>query len=145
MRWYLTIINYLYIIFSKESRARKSPTQLDWTIRLLTVMKRGEILPPPLCYVGQVVHELRANEIVGLLKDIWAYMKMNVPVPTIFIRESNTKKFTRNPEYSKVDPVFTERLRLAILNNVETLGYLYCKLFPVVVPQTKNGTDTNGR
>jgi len=119
--------------------------QLEWTIRLLTIMKLGEILPSPLCYVGKVVHELKSCEIVGLLRDIWAFMRKNVPDPTLFIRDSSTKKFTRNPDYCKVDPELTETLRLTILNNVEKLGYLYCKLFPVVnPPAVENGKETNG-
>ena len=94
-------------------------------------MKTGEIIPPPLCYIGEVVHELKACEIVGLLKDIWSYMKINVPVPTAYIQDPKTGRFFRNPEFIKFDPMFTEKLRLAILNNVEQLGYLFPKLFPL--------------
>lgn len=93
-------------------------------------MKTGELLPPPLCFIGQVIHELRSHEVLGLLRDVWNYMRLNVPVPTIFMKEPNSARFVRNPEFSKVDPAFTEKLRLAILNNIDKLGYLYPKLFP---------------
>lgn len=93
-------------------------------------MKTGQLLPPPLCHVGQVFHELKANEILHLLRDIWGYMRMNVPVPALFVKDSATKLFNRNSDFLKVDPVFTEKLRLIILNNVETLGFHYPKFFP---------------
>lgn len=95
-------------------------------------MKTGQLIPPPLSYIWQVVHELKSHEVLALLKDVWSYMKSNVPVPTIFIRDPDpsVNRFVRNPEFSKVDFVYTEKLRLCILNNIETLGYLYPKLFP---------------
>jgi len=94
-------------------------------------MKTGQLLPPPLCYIGQVVPELKSNEVLLLLKDIWSYMRVNVPVPTSFVQDPVSKKFIRNSDFQKVDSIFTERLRLTALNNVETLGFLYQKLFPM--------------
>jgi len=119
----------------QEVSAKNSPTQLEWTIRLLKIMKTGQLIPPPLSFIWQVVYELKAHEVLALLKDVWSYMKMNVPVPTIFMKDPDpsSNAFVRNPEYSHVDLVYTEKLRLAILCNVETLGYLYPKLFPVRV------------
>lgn len=39
-------------------------------------MKVGQLIPPPLCHIGLVIAELRANEVVALLRDIWWYMKV---------------------------------------------------------------------
>lgn len=66
-------------------------------------------------------------------------MRMNVPSPSIFIKDQNSYMFVRSPEYSKVDLVYTEKLRLAILNNIETLGYLFPKLFQI------QNDSSNGR
>ncbi|ODM91885.1 Integrator complex subunit 5 [Orchesella cincta] len=129
--------------FSKESKSRNSPVQLEWTVRLLNIMKSGQLLPPPLCYVGHILHELKANEVLYLLRDIWGYMRMNVPVPALFIKDPSTKICIRNSDFLKVDPSFTEKLRLVLLNNVETLGHHYPKFFPVasIVP---SGSKNNG-
>ena len=98
-------------------------------------MKTGQLIPSPLSFIGHVLGELKANEVLSLLRDIWWYMKGNVPVPTVFIKDPLSKKFIRDADFGKVDPALTEKLRLAILNNVETLGHLYPKLFPI----QKNG------
>ncbi len=122
----------------QKAVAEKSPDQLKWTVRLVNIMKTGQLIPPPLSYIGQVIGELKANEVLALLRDIWWYMKGNVPVPTVFIKDPLSKKFVRDAEFSKVDPVLTEKLRLAIINNVEKLGHLYPKLFPT---QLNVGSD----
>ena len=107
-------------------------------------MKVGQLIPPPLCYVGQTLNQLKANEIIGLLKDIWAYMKMNVPVPTVFVKDPQRKKFLRNADFSKLDPNYSEKLRLAILNNVEELGYLFPKFFPLQPQQQQSQSAAQG-
>ncbi|XP_035710645.1 integrator complex subunit 5 isoform X4 [Folsomia candida] len=91
----------------QEAPAKNSPNQLEWTIRLLQIMRTGQLIPPPLCYIGQVVHELKSHEVLALLKDVWSYMKMNIPVPTIFIRkDAKSNRFIRNPEFSKISVNF---------------------------------------
>lgn len=108
-------------------------------------MKTGQLLPPPLSFVGQILHELKANEVLYLLRDIWGYMRVNVPVPALFVKDPATRNFNRNSEFFKVDPVFTEKLRLVLLNNVESLGLHYPKFFPSGSnPPAKNGTTENG-
>jgi len=114
----------------QEAKSNLYPAQLEWTVRLVNVMHTGQLIPPPLCYIGQMIQELRACEVLTLLKDIWWYMKINVPVPTVFIKDLATKRFIRNADFTKVDPAFTEKLRIVLLNNVEELGYLYPILFP---------------
>src|SRR5207237_1819717 len=115
-----------------------SPDHVKWTIRLINIMKTGQLLPPPLCHIGQTLGDLKASEVLALLRDVWCYMKLNVPVPTNFIKDPHSKKFVRDAEFSKVDPAYTEKLRLAIIDNVEGSGHLYPKLFPT---QTNCGPD----
>jgi len=95
------------------------------------MMRTGHLIPPPLSYIGQVLGELKANEVLALLRDIWAFMREHVPVPALYVMNSSSNKFIRGPDFAIVDPALTEKLRLAILNNVETLGHLYPKLFPI--------------
>ena len=116
---------------SQDIKVSRTPIQLQWTLRLIEIMKTGQLIPPPLCHIGKVLPKLKSTEAFLLLKDIWWYMKVNVPVPTAFIRDAVTKKYIRNSDFLKIDPVFTEKLRLVVLNNVETFGHLYCKLFPM--------------
>lgn len=126
----------------QEAKATNYPTQLECTIRLINIMKSGQLLPPPLSFTGDILHELRASEVLHLLRDIWSYMRVNVPVPTVFIKDPATKTF-RNSEF-KVDQVYTEKLRIVLLNNVETLGHHYPKFFPANRTSTKNGSAEQG-
>jgi len=71
-------------------------------------MKIGQLIPSPLCFIGEILEELKSSEVLFLLKDVWAHMKVNVPAPTGFVESTSGKdvKFTRTEEFYKVDAFF---------------------------------------
>jgi integrator complex subunit 5 len=127
---------------AQQTRAVSNPRLLECTIRLLGVMKIGQFIPPPFCYLGDILQELQSREIVGLLEDVWAYMRMHVPVRTAFTQSAVSKNFVRTWESNDFDPFAMDRLRFTILKHAEKVGYLLGRFFPSAVePETPASPD----
>lgn len=64
-----------------------------------------------------------------ILRDcVWNYLRDNVPAPALFTRDANGNMW-RSSADSRVPSEYTETLRLVMLNNIQSLGPLYCTLF----------------
>lgn len=65
------------------------------------------------------------------MRDIWNYLRDNVPAPALFIRDMPTGVAWR--ENMPQDAQYTETLRLTMQTHLEKFGGLYAQVF--VKPQ----------
>lgn len=114
---------------SQEKSATNCPKQMDASRRVLKVMSAGQLLPPPLSCVGEILHHLTPFEVSCLLSDVWQYMKDNVPSPALFVHKNG--HYWREPKQGDVDRKYTERLRMIMLGNIATCGPIFQKFFRV--------------
>ncbi|XP_023226781.1 integrator complex subunit 5-like [Centruroides sculpturatus] len=125
----------------QEKKTSNSPKQLEITQRLIDVMAIGQILPPPLAYIGEILQSITPFEMFCLLSDIWQYMKDNVPSPALFTLTKNGRMwrdFSQNVSEMKseskikliCEKKYTDRLRFIMQANIEKFGSIYPKFFP---------------
>ncbi len=105
--------------------AKDSRDAMDMTCRLIELMATGQLLPPPLSYLSEVISRVSPHEVYILLKDVWAFMRDNVPTPALFGSDRPSPALWRDLSEYKMDPRYTERLRLIMLANIDTVGHLY--------------------
>ncbi|KAL1494259.1 hypothetical protein ABEB36_009883 [Hypothenemus hampei] len=102
---------------------------LETTIKVIDVMALGQLLPPPLCYVRDVLPSLRSFEIVDILRDcIWCYMRDHIPSPALFSCDPNGVHW-RDPITARPPERYTNTLRIIMQRNIESLGHLYSQMF----------------
>ncbi|KAK5644511.1 hypothetical protein RI129_005811 [Pyrocoelia pectoralis] len=107
----------------------KYKSMLDTTTKVLDVMALGQLLPPPLSSIRDVIPCLKCSEIVQILRDcVWNYMRDNVPSPALFNCDSSGVVW-RDPTTSRPPEVYTTTLRIIMQQNIETVGHLYCHMF----------------
>lgn len=125
----------------QERTTLNSPKQLEITQRLIDVMALGQILPPPLAYISEILQSITPFETFCLLSDIWQYMKDNVPSPALFTLNKNGRMwrdFSQNVNEIKselkiktvCEKKYTDRLRYILQANIEKFGSIYPKFFP---------------
>ncbi|BES89313.1 integrator complex subunit 5 [Nesidiocoris tenuis] len=115
---------------SQQGRGPGHNTRLiATTTTLLQIMALGQLLPPPLTALSDVVPKIPPNQVAQILRDcVWNYLRDNVPAPALFTRDANGNMW-RSSADSRVPSEYTETLRLVMLNNIQSLGPLYCTLF----------------
>ncbi|XP_066991548.1 integrator complex subunit 5 isoform X2 [Anabrus simplex] len=102
---------------------------LDTTVRVLEVLALGQLLPPPLASLRDIVPHLKAQEVVQILRDcVWNYLRDHVPSPALFTRDS-TGLTWRDSSLARPGSQYTDTLRFILQNNIDELGYLYFELF----------------
>lgn len=107
---------------------------LNLTIRLLDVMSLGQLLPPPLANIQDILPYLSNAEVVQVLRNcIWNYMRDHVPSPALFGCDPSGLHW-RDPTAARPPPPYTETLRTFMYKNIDKTGVLYAQLF-VNVPE----------
>ncbi|XP_043288264.1 integrator complex subunit 5 [Venturia canescens] len=97
---------------------------------LANVMALGQLLPPPLVCLRDVLPILSPNQINTVMREcIWAYMHENVPSPALFTLTEGSNIAWRDTDTSTPNIRFTETLRLLLLANIHKSGPLYATLF----------------
>lgn len=101
------------------------------TQQLLDLLSLGQLLPASLASSHHLLPDISPPQVVLLLRDVWNYLKDNVPAPALFVRDPNTGVAWRDnlPQLAQ----YTECLRLTMQTHLETLGGLYAQVF--VKPQ----------
>merc|ERR1740128_266886 len=107
----------------QEKYAKDSLASLEMTSSLIELMATGQLLPPPLSYLSEIIGHISPHEVHVLLKDVWAFMRDNVPAPSLFV--ADRPNVVRELSDYKMDPRYTERLRLIMLANISSVGHLY--------------------
>ena len=147
------------------SRLTDHPVQLDNTKRVLELMAIGQFLPPQLALVPQVRSDTLAfqtsiiiyinSQVIDIfdpaqlhciLIDIWNFMKLNVPGPSLFTQaeggegrgEAPTRSFGPYKNYH----AFCERLRVVLVSHIDTQAAVVKAYF---VDALSGETATNGQ
>jgi len=129
------------------SRLTDHPVQLDNTKRVLELMAIGQFLPPQLALVPQVIDIFDPAQLHCILIDIWNFMKLNVPGPSLFTQaeggegrgEAPTRSFGPYKNYH----AFCERLRVVLVSHIDTQAAVVKAYF--VDALTGETTTTNGQ
>ncbi|KAJ9588448.1 hypothetical protein L9F63_018181 [Diploptera punctata] len=115
---------------SAAQRAQHNDKLFAITTQLLELMALGQLLPPPLSSLRDVIPYLKPQEVVQLLRDcVWNYLRDHVPSPALFARDENGLMW-RDATLARPGPQYTDTLRCTMQNNIQHLGKLYGQLFP---------------
>ncbi|XP_071036547.1 integrator complex subunit 5 [Parasteatoda tepidariorum] len=117
---------------SQEKTTRNCPKELLMSQRLITIMAMGQLLPPPLSYIDEVLPLITPYEAFSLLSDVWQYMRDNVPSPALFFSKNSNRVWREFSDESKLscDKKYTNKLRFILFANIEKFGAAYAKFFP---------------
>ncbi|XP_030761620.1 integrator complex subunit 5 [Sitophilus oryzae] len=101
----------------------------EMTVKVLDVMALGQLLPPPLSSVRDVLPSLRCCEIVDILRDcIWCYMRDHIPSPALFNCDQNGIHW-RDPITARPPERYINTLRIIMQRNIESVGPIYAQMF----------------
>lgn len=107
----------------------RDPSLLPTTVRLLSLLALGQLLPSPLSSLRDVVPHIKPPEVVQVLRDcVWNYMRDHVPAPDLFSRDTHGNMW-RDSTQEPPGPQYTETMRLIMLANIDSLGELFAQLF----------------
>ncbi|XP_006609851.1 integrator complex subunit 5 isoform X2 [Apis dorsata] len=128
--WYRPALAYCSVLL----RGIAATVIANWNIEegtlLVSVMALGQLLPPPLASIRDILPILEPHQINTIMKEcVWAYMRENVPSPALFTRSEGANIAWRDTDTSTPNLRFTETLRLVLLANIHILGPLYAALF----------------
>ncbi|XP_076684692.1 integrator complex subunit 5 omd isoform X3 [Andrena cerasifolii] len=128
--WYRPALAYCSVLL----RGIAATVMANWTtdegVSLVSVMALGQLLPPPLASIRDILPVLEPHQISTIMKEcVWAYMRENVPSPALFTRSEGVNIAWRDTDTSTPNIRFTETLRLVLLANIHRLGPLYATLF----------------
>jgi len=111
------------------SRLSDHPAQMDITRRVLELMAVGQFLPPQLALVPQIMHIFDPFQLHCVLIDIWNFMKITVPGPSLFTISEGSGEASRNFGPYKNYHGFCERLRVVMVKNIGTMSVIFKKYF----------------
>ncbi|PSN39828.1 hypothetical protein C0J52_19183 [Blattella germanica] len=112
--------------------AQHNDKLLTITSQVLELMALGQLLPPPLSSLRDIIPYLKPQEVVQLIRDcVWNYLRDHVPSPALFTRDENGLMW-RDATLARPGPQYTDTLRITMQNNIQHLGTLYSQLFPPI-------------
>jgi len=111
------------------SKLSDHPGQVETTRKVLNLMAVGQFLPPQLALVPQIMHIFDPFQLHCVLIDIWNFMKITVPGPSLFQVSEGTGEATRDFGPYKSYHGFCERLRVVIVKNIDTMAVVFKKYF----------------
>ncbi|KAF2885662.1 hypothetical protein ILUMI_20513 [Ignelater luminosus] len=121
---------------SKTADIEKYNAIMDTTIKVIDIMSLGQLLPPPLSGIRDVIPYLKCSEIVQVLRDcIWNYMRDHVPSPALFTCDASGV-YWRDPTLARPPDIYTTTLRIVMQQNIKTVGHLYSHMF-INIPQVE--------
>ncbi|CAK9817794.1 Integrator complex subunit 5 [Anthophora plagiata] len=128
--WYRPALAYCSVLLRGIAATVMANWNTEEGVLLVSVMALGQLLPPPLASIRDILPVLEPHQINTIMKEcVWAYMRENVPSPALFTRSEGTNIAWRDTDTSTPNSRFTETLRLVLLSNIHTLGPLYAALF----------------
>ncbi|GJQ75867.1 putative integrator complex subunit 5 N-terminus [Trypoxylus dichotomus] len=122
---------------SKSSHTESYKSLMETTVKVIEVMSLGQLLPPPLSGISDVIFYFNSFEIVAILRDcIWSYMRDHIPSPALFTTDSNGLHW-RDPTIARPPEVYTNTLRIIMQRNIKTVGHLYAQICNINIIQKK--------
>ncbi|XP_030622473.1 integrator complex subunit 5 [Chanos chanos] len=115
---------------SRESSVADSPWHLQASCLLVSCMGEGQLLPPVLSNIHEVLPHLSPFEVRLLLLGVWEYMRGNSPMPQKFTFNAEKGLFYR--DFSRDGDVarYTAPIHSVLHKNIDRLGHL-CWRFQV--------------
>ncbi|KAJ8941235.1 hypothetical protein NQ318_015667 [Aromia moschata] len=114
---------------SKDDDSENYKMLMETTIKVIDVMALGQLLPPPLSSIRDVIPLLKCYEIVAILREsVWCYMRDHIPSPALFGCDSNGINW-RDPIIARPPEVYTNTLRIIMQRNIKSLGHMYAQMF----------------
>ncbi|KAJ8931709.1 hypothetical protein NQ314_015356 [Rhamnusium bicolor] len=114
---------------SKDDDSENYRMLMDTTVKVIDVMALGQLLPPPLSSIRDVIPFLKCYEIVAILREcVWAYMRDHIPSPALFGCDSNGIHW-RDPILARPPEIYTNSLRIIMQRNIKSLGHMYAQMF----------------
>ncbi|CAH0555830.1 unnamed protein product [Brassicogethes aeneus] len=114
---------------SKANNTDNYRNLMETTVKLIELMALGQLLPPPLSNIGDVLQFLKCFEIVAILKEcVWSYMRDHIPSPALFVCDTNGT-YWRDPTIVRPPETYTNALRIIMQRNIKTLGPMYAQMF----------------
>ncbi|XP_012270853.1 integrator complex subunit 5 [Orussus abietinus] len=128
--WYRPALSYCSVLLRGIAATIMSNWNTAESISLTNIMSLGQLLPPPLANIRDVLPMLEPHQINTVMREcMWAYMHENVPSPALFTRTEGVNVAWRDTDTSIPNTRFTDVLRLMLLANIHKLGALYSTLF----------------
>ncbi|XP_035740370.1 integrator complex subunit 5-like [Vespa mandarinia] len=128
--WYRPALAYCSVLLRGIAATVMANWNIEEGVALLNVMALGQLLPPPLASIRDILPVLETNQINTVMREcVWAYMRENVPSPALFTRNEGSNVAWRDTDTSIPNTRFIEILRLILLANIHNLGPLYSTLF----------------
>lgn len=112
----------------QEKSTSNCPKILHTSRKLIFLMSLGELIPPPLSQMGDILSEFSPYEAYVVLNDMWKYMSDNVPSPDSFI-QNEYGEMVRNAALSRAPEKYTMRLRHIMQSKIHKLGFMYPRMF----------------
>lgn len=128
--WYRPALAYCSVLLRGIAATVIANWNTEEGVRLVSVMALGQLLPPPLASIRDVLPVLELHQVNTIMKEcVWAYMRENVPSPALFTRNEGANIAWRDTDTSAPNSRFIETLRLILFANINKLGPLYATLF----------------
>ncbi|XP_033223352.1 integrator complex subunit 5 isoform X2 [Belonocnema kinseyi] len=128
--WYRPALAYCSVLLRGIAATVIANWNKEEGVSLSNVMALGQLLPPPLASIRDILPCLENQQINTIMREcVWAYMHENVPSPALFTRPEGANIAWRDTDSSVPNIRFTETLRLILLANFHKLGPLYSTLF----------------
>ncbi|XP_066597550.1 integrator complex subunit 5 [Prorops nasuta] len=128
--WYRPTLAYSSVLLRGIAATVIANWNIEEGVSLVNVMALGQLLPPPLASIRDILPILEPHQINIIMREcVWAYMHENVPSPALFTRSEGANIAWRDVDTSVPNARFTETLRLLLLANIHTVGPLYSSLF----------------
>ncbi|XP_012524934.1 integrator complex subunit 5 isoform X2 [Monomorium pharaonis] len=128
--WYKPALSYSSVLLRGIAATILANWNTEEGVSLVSIMALGQIIPPPLSSIRDILPVLQPHQINIIMREcLWAYMRDNIPCPTLFTQNESHTVAWRDTDMWKPHARFTETLRLVLLANIHILGSLYSTLF----------------
>ncbi|XP_008210247.1 integrator complex subunit 5 [Nasonia vitripennis] len=128
--WYRPTLAYCSVLLRAIVATVLANWNLNKGVMITNVMALGQLLPPPLTTITDVLPVFEPHQITTVMREcVWMYMHENIPSPMLFTRSEGASIAWRDTDTSTPNIRFTETLRLIFLANIHILGSLYSNIF----------------
>src|SRR5690606_20272157 len=66
------------------------------TVRLMQILAKAAWIPPPLAFAGDIFGEITPKEVMGILMNVWDFIKDFPPTPSVYVIKSSSSSDSNN-------------------------------------------------
>ncbi|XP_039253752.2 integrator complex subunit 5-like [Styela clava] len=112
---------------SRDERATTSEYHLRHSIKVIEVLEKGQLLPEPLCFIGELFGMLSPYEVFLLMSDVWKFINQH-PLPQNPVYNS-TRKRQFQSEGAPIQP-YLVTIHSILHANITRMGHMYSRFVP---------------